>query len=57
MLVGGGFCVFDYAVVSGGLRWFTGSHVVELHGRFRGLKRRKGPPPTRGRGRGLEVVF
>lgn len=34
LLVGGGFYVFGYAVVSGGLRWFPAPYVVEMHGRF-----------------------
>lgn len=37
MLVGGGFCVFGYAVVYGGFRWFPVTNAVELHGRFGGL--------------------
>ena len=34
MLVGGGFYVLGYTVVSGGFRWFPVVDVVEMHGRF-----------------------
>ena len=40
MLVGGGFFVLAYAVVSGGFRLFSVVYVVELHGVFgSGLRR------------------
>ena len=45
LLVGGGFCVFGHAVVSGRFRWFPAPYVVEMHGRFSPLKRRKDPHP------------
>ena len=44
-LVGGGFFVLGYPVVSGGFRWFPVTNAVELHGRLRPLKRRKDPHP------------
>lgn len=43
LLVGGGFFVLPYPVVSGGFRWFPAPYVVELHGRFSPLKRKKDP--------------
>lgn len=55
MLVGGGFCVLGYTVVSGGFRWFPVVDVVEMHGRFAPLKRRKDPHPAKGEG--LKVIF
>ena len=55
MLVGGGFYVLGYTVVSGGFRWFPAPYVVEMHGRFSPPKTTKRPPPTRGEG--LKVIF
>ena len=49
-LVGGGFYVLDYPVVSGGFRWFPVANAVELHGRFKGSKRKKDPHPAKGEG-------
>ena len=49
-LVGGGFFVLGYPVVSGGFRWFPVVDVVELHGRFKGSKRKKDPHPAKGEG-------
>ena len=46
-LVGGGFFVLGYPVVSGGFRWFSVANAVELHGRFKGSKRKKDPHPRR----------
>ena len=36
-----------YPVVSGGFRWFPVTNAVELHGRFKGSKRKKDPHPLR----------
>lgn len=43
MLVGGGFFVFVYWVVSGRFGWFSVVYVVELHGRFAAAARQLGP--------------
>ena len=47
LLVGGGFYVLAYPVVSGGFRWFPAANAVEMHGRFNPLKRKKTPTPLR----------